>query len=291
MTILHHHRNCIVYKEYCKITKINDTVSFNKALGSKELYFTIPFANTSVLLLGPGSSITNAAMHHLVSEGVMVGFTGGDGVPVFAGSLSEYRPTEYCQKWIIKWNDNNWKLNTAKRFQNLRSEYVQENWSKIFNKALDGDTLVAAEKLSSGLLIASKKDEILGYEANYAKRLYALLSAHHSVNNFRRNPNLKEDTINELIDTHNYYAYGISAVVLWSLGIPFAFPVLHGDTRRGALVFDLADIIKDAYLLPLAFKNKDIEVKSDYKKICADVLNKEKVMVKLFEAVKEVLEC
>lgn len=33
------------------------------------------------------------------------------------------------------------------------------------------------------------------------------------------------------------------------------FPVLHGDTRRGALVFDVADIIKDAFLLPVAFRS------------------------------------
>ena len=29
-------------------------------------------------------------------------------------------------------------------------------------------------------------------------------------------------------------------------------PVSHGQTRRGALVFDLADVIKDAFVLPAA---------------------------------------
>lgn len=29
--------------------------------------------------------------------------------------------------------------------------------------------------------------------------------------------------------------------------------VMHGKTRRGALVFDIADIVKDAIVLPLAF--------------------------------------
>jgi CRISPR-associated protein Cas1 len=40
---------------------------------------------------------------------------------------------------------------------------------------------------------------------------------------------------------------------LTTLGISYAFPVLHGKTRRGALVFDVADLIKDAIVMPLAF--------------------------------------
>jgi CRISPR-associated protein Cas1 len=62
------------------------------------------------------------------------------------------------------------------------------------------------------------------------------------------------DRVNGFLDHGNYIAYGYAAVVLHTLGIPFAFPVLHGKTRRGALVFDVADIIKDALVMPLAFQ-------------------------------------
>ncbi|MGD0959251.1 MAG: hypothetical protein ABSB19_05525 [Methylomonas sp.] len=48
-------------------------------------------------------------------------------------------------------------------------------------------------------------------------------------------------------------AYGLAACCLWVLGIPHSLPVLHGKTRRGALVFDLADLIKDAAIMPNAF--------------------------------------
>jgi len=37
------------------------------------------------------------------------------------------------------------------------------------------------------------------------------------------------------------------------LGLPHALAVLHGKTRRGALVFDAADLVKDAHILPQAF--------------------------------------
>jgi CRISPR-associated protein Cas1 len=48
-------------------------------------------------------------------------------------------------------------------------------------------------------------------------------------------------------------AYGLAATTLWVLGIPHGFAVMHGKTRRGALVFDVADLIKDALVLPMAF--------------------------------------
>jgi len=35
--------------------------------------------------------------------------------------------------------------------------------------------------------------------------------------------------------------------------ISSALSGLHGKTRRGELVFDIADLIKDVYVMPLAF--------------------------------------
>lgn len=37
------------------------------------------------------------------------------------------------------------------------------------------------------------------------------------------------------------------------LGLPHGLAVLHGKTRRGGLVFDIADLVKDALILPQAF--------------------------------------
>jgi CRISPR-associated protein Cas1 len=34
------------------------------------------------------------------------------------------------------------------------------------------------------------------------------------------------------------------------LGLPHGLAVLHGKTRRGGLVFDIADLVKDAVILP-----------------------------------------
>jgi len=61
------------------------------------------------------------------------------------------------------------------------------------------------------------------------------------------------DPANRFLDHGNYLAYGLGATATWVLGLPHGLAVLHGKTRRGGLVFDAADLIKDACILPQAF--------------------------------------
>jgi hypothetical protein len=48
------------------------------AMSSGEQYWNIPIANTTCILLGGGTSITQAAMRMLAQAGVLVGFSGSD---------------------------------------------------------------------------------------------------------------------------------------------------------------------------------------------------------------------
>jgi CRISPR-associated protein Cas1 len=108
--------------------------------------------------------------------------------------------------------------------------------------------------------IAVDTQGVLIAEAWFAKQLYAQLARHFNTQ-FTRQPK-SQDLINQFLDNGNYLAYGLAACCLWVLGIPHSLPVLHGKTRRGALVFDVADLIKDAAIMPnafLAIANKETE--------------------------------
>jgi CRISPR-associated protein Cas1 len=72
------------------------------------------------------------------------------------------------------------------------------------------------------------------------------------MNNFSRDHE-STDLANRFLNHGNYLSYGLGATTLWVLGIPHGFAVMHGKTRRGALVFDVADLIKDAIILPWSF--------------------------------------
>ena len=57
---------------------------------TEKKYWNIPIANTTCILLGTGTSITQAAMRMLASAGVLVGFSGGGATPLLMATEIEW---------------------------------------------------------------------------------------------------------------------------------------------------------------------------------------------------------
>jgi len=133
--ILHSKRANIFYLEKCRVMQKSGRVLYLTVDKENKQYWNIPIANTTCILLGTGTSITQAAMRMLASAGVLVGFSGGGGTPLIAANevewlspQSEYRPTEYVQGWLSFWFDEEKRLQVAKVFQQRRVEYLQKIW-------------------------------------------------------------------------------------------------------------------------------------------------------------------
>ena len=264
-TILHSKRANIYYLEKCRVMQKDGRVLYLTEAKKENLYWNIPIGNTTVILLGTGTSITQAAVRLLASAGVMIGFCGGGGTPLFAGTeiewvnpQSEYRPTEYVQGWMSFWFDENKRLVVAKKMQHKRCDYLLKVWGKdrdlqaeqFYPDEQDIESAVAGFRI--GIEKAKRVTELLSAEAAFAKRLYKYAAQKTYYEGFVRDVDAT-DIANVFLNHGNYLAYGMAASVLWVLGIPHGFAVMHGKTRRGALVFDVADLIKDAIVLPLAF--------------------------------------
>lgn len=138
-TILHSKRANLYYLEHCRVLVNGGRVEYVTDAGKKSLYWNIPIANTTSLLLGTGTSITQAAMRELAKAGVLVGFCGGGGTPLYSANevdvevawfapQSEYRPTEYLQHWVRFWFDDGLRLEAAKAFQRARLARIAEHW-------------------------------------------------------------------------------------------------------------------------------------------------------------------
>lgn len=262
--ILHSKRANLYYLEHCRVMQKDGRVLYLTDTKNENQYWNIPIANTTVILLGTGTSITQAAMRMLASAGVLVGFTGGGGTPLFMGSeiewmmpQSEYRPTEYMQGWMSFWFDDAKRLEVAKAFQIARIEFIRRIWAK--DKDLkdegfyldDADIQQALTGFEKKIPHQSKVGDLLLAEAQTTKQLYKIAATRCKLS-FERNPE-QGDLANDFLNHGNYLAYGLAATTLWVLGISHSFAVMHGKTRRGALVFDVADLIKDAVVLPWAF--------------------------------------
>lgn len=87
-TILHSKRANLYDLEYCRMLVNGGRVEYVTDRGSQQLYWNMPIANTTTLLLGTGTSVTQAAVRELARAGVMLGFCGGGGAPLFVAAES-----------------------------------------------------------------------------------------------------------------------------------------------------------------------------------------------------------
>lgn len=85
-SILHSKRANIYYLEHCRVLVNGGRVEYVTDEGKHSLYWNIPIANTTTVLLGTGTSVTQAAMRELAKAGVLVGFCGGGGTPLFSAN-------------------------------------------------------------------------------------------------------------------------------------------------------------------------------------------------------------
>ena len=269
-TILHSKRANLYYLEQCRVLVNGGRVEYVTAAGRRQLYWNIPIANTTCLLLGTGTSVTQAAMRQLAKAGVLVGFCGGGGTPLFAvnelevrvawlSPQSEYRPTEYLQAWVGFWFEESLRLKAAKALQQARLLRLREQWThrRMHELGFQVDPVRLDELLlRSGQQIAVVADTtaLLAEEARLTKALFKLAVHAVGYGDFTRaKRGSGSDPANRYLDHGNYLAYGLGATATWVLGLPHGLAVLHGKTRRGGLVFDAADLVKDATILPQAF--------------------------------------
>ncbi len=262
--ILHSKRANIYYLETCRVMVKGGRVVYLTEHRDEKSYWNIPIANTTVILLGMSTSITQAAVRLLASAGVLIGFSGSGATPLIAASevewlspQSEYRPTQYMQGWMGFCFEPEKRLEAAKGLQASRLDFMRAIWSR--DKELqaqgfyldDRDVQAALSLFSAKIDSSETVGELLLGEAHFTKALYKISATRTRQKDCgQKDCGQKEfvrqhegpDEANRFLNHGNYLAYGLAATTLWVLGIPHGFAVMHGKTRRGALVFDVAAI-------------------------------------------------
>ena len=306
-SILHSKRANLYYLQYCRVLVNGGRVEYVTDEARRSLYWNIPIANTTTLLLGTGTSITQAAMRELAKAGVLVGFCGGGGTPLFSANevdvdiswfspQSEYRPNQYLQQWCSFWFNDQKRLQAAVSFQQHRLKNLREIWSKLSQQRdLDFPISIAAlevitQAFESKLQNCQSQNDVLALEAVMTKALYKHVCITTNYGDFTRaKQGSGTDLANRFLDHGNYLAYGLAATACWVLGLPHGLAVLHGKTRRGGLVFDVADLIKDAIVLPTAFM---VAIRGDseqeFRQALITSFQKYGVLDRMIDAIKDV---
>ena len=208
----------IFYLEHARVLQKDERIVWLTDSGEDvEQYFNLPERNTALLLLGKGTSITDAAMRRLAESNVLVGFCGSGGSPLFAAAdpvfltpQSEYRPTEYMQAWVRRWMDEVQRLQLAKALIAERITITRKAWAKnsaLLQKKIELPAS-AIDTLRQRSDAVPDTQALLLAEAEWARALYANLSAGYGLK-FTRQEGMgakssKEERVNSFLDHGNY---------------------------------------------------------------------------------------
>jgi len=308
-SILHSKRANLYYLEHSRVLVNGGRVEYVTEQGRKSLYWNNPIANTTTVMLGTGTSITQAAIRELSKAGVMVGFCGGGGTPLFAGlerelevawfqPQSEYRPTEYLQAWVRFWFDDELRLGAAKVLQKARLSRLQQHWASsksLKEQGFEPDLAALSAAIAASLPVLGAAPDTMSLsieEARMSKLLYRLASRATGFGEFTRSKRGEStDAANQFLDHGNYLAYGLGATATWVLGLPHGLAVLHGKTRRGGLVFDVADLVKDAVILPQAFASAmQGHSEQQFRQACIAALTRGEALDFMIDTIKSIAE-
>ncbi|MBA4284035.1 MAG: subtype I-F CRISPR-associated endonuclease Cas1 [Xanthomonadaceae bacterium] len=307
-SILHSKRANIYYLQHCRVLVNGGRVEYVTDEGRQSRYWNIPIANTTTVLLGTGTSVTQAAMRELAKAGVLVGFCGGGGTPLYSANevdievawfspQSEYRPTEYLQRWMRFWFDDARRLAAAKAFQRARLQRIRQGWSSrpLIEVGFEIDTGALDRVIQTSLVNLDAAPDtawLLTEEARLSKQLYMLAARASRYGEFTRaKRGSGTDAANRFLDHGNYLAYGLAATATWVLGLQHGLAVLHGKTRRGGLVFDVADLVKDGTILPQAFLSAVRgDEEQEFRSACIESLTRSESLDFMIDTIKAVAD-
>jgi CRISPR-associated protein Cas1 len=266
-------REGALYLERAKIHVDNGRIVYHIADDEQAREYNIPHVNLAVLFMGQGTSITQDAMRLLGEEKVHIAVTGTGGSPIHVGSLIHYTATRHFIDMLPIYQSEDLSLVAAKTIMTSRTENMRRIGAMFASRALKQRDVSSISRVcktfDENIAKCTSIKDVLSAEGVFAKSMYAVfaeMTRHPDYKSFRRDPGAGSDDdhdgeiaafrhVNRLIDHGNYLCYGMAGAALWALGIPPHMAVLHGKTRAGGLVFDLADSFKDAFVLPLAFSS------------------------------------
>lgn len=192
---------------------------------------TLPAANLSSVVLGPGTRITHAAIKVLAECGALIAWTGSEGLKFYACGQSKTRTSQGIEQQAHYWADSALHLQVVRRMYTYRFHEV----------------------LSEQLTL----QQIRGKEGVRVREAYQNLSKVYGVlwNGRRYDRNAWEDAdpINKALSAANAALYAIVLAGLHSLGYSPSLGFIHTG-KQLSFVYDVADLVKTETSMPAAFE-------------------------------------
>lgn len=215
-----------LYAEHCRIDREEKAIALHDLEGKT----LAPCASLALLMLGPGTSVTHAAMAALADNNCLVSWCGEEGVRMYAFGCGGTRSAAPLLRQARLVSQTESRLEVAKRMYQMR---FQE----------EPDPSLTLEQLR-------------GWEGRRVRDGYARASEETGVawngRNYDRGAWVQADPVNRALSAANSCLYGLCHAAILSLGFSPALGFIHTG-KQLSFVYDIADLYKTALTIPVAF--------------------------------------
>ena len=237
-------------------------------------HYAIPFQGVSMILLGPGSTVSHDALRLLARHGTALAAVGEDGVRCYTAPPLIADRSGLARQQARAWADPNVRLHVARRMYAWRM----------------------------GELLPHQDIAVLrGIEGARMKETYRLMAAQVGIEwRGRRYDRARPGANDAPNQALNHAASAVEAAAAIAVSATATLPQLgfiHEDSGQ-SFVLDIADLFRDSVTIPVAFraarrvtdKGAGENIERVTRRECGRTLSRERTIPKMIERIKALFE-
>lgn len=232
----------------------------------------VPHQAVSMILLGPGSSVTHDALRLLARHGTLMAAVGQDGVRTYTAPPLLPDRSDVARRQAELWGNPRRRISVARHMYALRLGEILPH--------RDLDTL-------------------RGIEGSRVKAIYRLMAEKYGIEwsgrHYDRSKPEATDIPNQAINHAATAVQGAAAIAVQSLAAIPQLGFIHEDSGQ-AFVLDIADLFRDSITLQIAFMAAKKAINGDETTIdrlvrreASTVFRKQDVIASMIDKIKQVL--
>ena len=254
-----------LYVEHASIDQHEKAVAVHDADG----VMPVPAASLAVLILGPGTSISHAAIKSLADNNCQVIWTGEQGVRFYAQGLGGSRHSRNLIRQAALVSNDLTRLQVVARMYCLR-----------FQDAIDPNLTL---------------QQLRGKEGVRVRQAYREASEKFNVpwqgRSYKRDAWSDADPVNRALSAANACLYGLVHAAILSGGYCPALGFIHTG-KQLSFVYDVADLYKADFTIPAAFAaaaSGPVELERKVRIACRDTFRQARLMERILPDIQKVL--
>lgn len=246
-----------------------------RAAGSEEFQpgdYAIPYQGISMILLGPGTTVSHDALRILARHGTLLAAVGDGGVKFYTAPPMGQGRSEVARAHARLWSVKKTRIDVARRMYALR-----------FRKVLPHKDIAI----------------LRGMEGARMKETYRLLAEQFGLEwhgrRYDRADPTATDLPNQAINHAATFVEAAADVAVAAVGALPPLGFIHEESSN-AFTLDIADLYRSEITLPLAFKvackvqsNLSLTLERELRLEAARKFQKQKLIPKMIERIKDLL--